>query len=358
MDVIVIEPYYGGSHKSFLDFLQREMACNFLIYTLPARKWKWRMRLAAPYFAAKLKSVRFESPVSAILCSPFLDVATFKALAPASLQNVPILTYFHENQFAYPVQNNDERDVHFALTNLTTIMASDKVAFNSSYNLNSLIAGAAKLLDKIYDMELEGYADEIRRKSAILYPAVEFDEIDRLKERTKKKDVPVIVWNHRWEHDKNPQLFFETLFEIDELGIDFRLNIIGENFRFVPDIFEKAKERLKNRIIQFGYLESREAYLQCLKDSDIVVSTAVHEFYGIAVIEAVRCGCRPLLPNDLAYPELFPVEYLYEKNTFKESLLRVLKDYSFSDDLGIELTENFSWRQLRLSYDNWLFSQG
>jgi hypothetical protein len=37
-----------------------------------------------------------------------------------------------------------------------------------------------------------------------------------------------------------------------------------------------------------------------------VVSTALHEFFGAAVIEACYCNCFPILPNRLSYPELIP----------------------------------------------------
>jgi hypothetical protein len=36
----------------------------------------------------------------------------------------------------------------------------------------------------------------------------------------------------------------------------------------------------------------------------VAVSTATHEYYGIAALEALAAGCRPLLPDRLAYPEL------------------------------------------------------
>ena len=45
LQVLVLEPYYGGSHKAFLKGLSR-LPYTFDFMTLPARKWKWRMRLA------------------------------------------------------------------------------------------------------------------------------------------------------------------------------------------------------------------------------------------------------------------------------------------------------------------------
>ena len=46
-----------------------------------------------------------------------------------------------------------------------------------------------------------------------------------------------ILWSHRWEHDKNPDEFFEIMFEIDELGIDFTLHVVGEQFTEIPGIY-------------------------------------------------------------------------------------------------------------------------
>lgn len=49
--VIVLEPYFGGSHRIFLEGLQHHLHCPVQMLTLPAHSWKWRMRLAAPWFA-------------------------------------------------------------------------------------------------------------------------------------------------------------------------------------------------------------------------------------------------------------------------------------------------------------------
>jgi len=91
--VLVLEPYYGGSHRAFLTGLRR-LPFELHFMTFPARKWKWRMRLAAPFYAQKLHETgqRFDR----ILCSTFVDVAAFRGLAPAWVKGVPLLTYFHE----------------------------------------------------------------------------------------------------------------------------------------------------------------------------------------------------------------------------------------------------------------------
>lgn len=43
-----------------------------------------------------------------------------------------------------------------------------------------------------------------------------------------------------------------------------------------------------------------------MQKGDIVVSTARHEFFCTAIMEAIYCGCHPVLPRDLTYTELIP----------------------------------------------------
>ena len=56
MKILVLEPYFGGSHESFIKGLDRHIPADLELLTLPARKWKWRMRLAAPLFAEQLQA--------------------------------------------------------------------------------------------------------------------------------------------------------------------------------------------------------------------------------------------------------------------------------------------------------------
>ena len=353
MRILVLEPYFGGSHRRFLEDLQKILPYTFHFLTLPARKWKWRMRFAAPWYAEKLASLSPDFDV--ILCSTFVDVATLKGMAPQWVRSIPVCTYFHENQFAYPVQVDDERDMHFALTNLTTAASSEGLAFSSQYNLDSFLFGCEKIVRKLPDMKIN-LLDAVRRKAIVLHPGMDFSAIDGLENCKKKCADPVIVWNHRWEHDKNPEFFFESLFALDEQHIDFKLIVLGQAFQRQPDIFSIAREKLAHRMLHFGYVEDTEKYYKLLGQGTVVVSTSVHEFYGMSVLEAVRAGCRPLLPNRLSYPELFPKEYLYEDAEFAARLKKDLQLGSLDNELSREVTQEYSWESLSVLYEQWLVS--
>lgn len=353
--IAIFEPYYGGSHRAFIDGLVTNSSSTFQVQTLPANRWKWRMRLAAPFWAGQIRSGRIDlHDAEIILCSSFLDVATFKGMLPINFQHLPIRTYFHENQFAYPVQGEDPRDVHFALTNLTTALCSDTLAFNSAYNLDSFMLGCRELLVKSDDMPLADFENGIRAKSCILPPCLESPMSDSEEERGGDSGPPVIVWNHRWEYDKDPEFFFQTLYALQEDGVPFRLIVLGESFRYQPQIFAEAKKILAERILHFGYAPSRAAYLALLKHGDLVVSTARHEFFGLSVLEAVQAGCCPLLPRRLVYPELFADKFLYNDDEFGARLRQFLVRRPIDREQTMMMAARFTWPNLRSQYEAWL----
>ncbi|MBU4034517.1 MAG: glycosyltransferase, partial [Proteobacteria bacterium] len=165
--------------------------------------------------------------------------------------------------------------------------------------------------------------------------------------------LPVLVWNHRWEHDKNPELFFETLYALSEQGVSFGLIVLGESFKSRPKVFAQAQERLADRIVHFGYAEDYREYCRLLCQGDIVVSTANHEFYGMAVLEAVRSGCRPVVPDRLSYRELFAPAFRYEDAGFARQLRSALGAERLKQHEAHTLTGRFSWPELAGSYRQW-----
>jgi len=123
--------------------------------------------------------------------------------------------------------------------------------------------------------------------------------------RGERRPGPLrILWAARWEHDKNPRLLFDALKDLKTRGVDFRVSVIGEQFREVPDVFSWAAEHFREHIDRWGYQRTRAEYEATLSEADAFVSTADHEFFGISAVEAIAAGAYPVLPRRLAYPEI------------------------------------------------------
>jgi glycosyltransferase involved in cell wall biosynthesis len=229
-----------------------------------------------------------------------LSLAEFRGLAPPEIGRLPAVAYFHENQLTYPVRRAEERDLHFAFTNLTTALAADAVWFNSAYHRDAFLEALPEFLGRMPDHPPADAAARIRTKAAVHAPG-----IGPLPRRgPRRPGPPRILWAARWEHDKNPRALFDAVQELKNAGADFRLSVIGQQFENIPEEFEQARPQFAERIDHWGYLPTAAAYRDCLLAADIVVSTALHEFFGLSVVEAMAAGAYPLLPQRLSYPEL------------------------------------------------------
>lgn len=360
--VLVVEPYYGGSHQAFLEGLFDTLHCQAVLVTLPARKWKMRMQVAAPWVVSQVGNMeKTQRWFDTVLCSTFVDVAVLRAmLSQLSGWNpqARFVTYFHENQFAYPGQLEDQSIYQFTSINFNTALVSDGLAFNSHFNLSSFLDLSRKFLKKMSEISIMEHHRAIAEKSVVLYPGIDFSTIDQTAagERPKGDSLPVIVWNHRWEHDKNPDEFFAALRRIKERGQGFKLIVLGQSFKNQPQCFSWAKDVFAREIIHFGYADSKRQYGELLGQGDIVVSTSIHEFFGISVLEAVRAGCRPLLPSRLSYPELFKPAFLYSENKLVTELERVVAGGErLGRKLGRRYTDQYSWSNIGGDYEDWLF---
>ena len=319
--------------------------------TLPGKHWKWRMHGAAITMAEMVN--QWNGDYDLILASDMIDLSVFKCLLKSQK---PIYLYFHENQLTYPWSKTDpdpqlKRDHHYGWINYTSCLVADKVIFNSNYNRSSFFSAIEDLVKRMPDfnhIDLES----LKNKSSVLPIGIEIDgEINK-----SKRNPPTILWNHRWEYDKNPELFFNSLFKLDEEEIDFKLIVCGENYDQSPPIFEEARNLLKSKMIHFGYARDESSYKDLLTLADIYPVTSNQDFFGISVLEAIAAGAEPLLPYKLAYPEHFPdpkFDYIfYKKETEYYPLLKKLILNKTKETLPCQyIRSKYPWNKVIKLYD-------
>ena len=351
---LFLEPFFGGSHREFARGLVSHSRHRIDLVTLPARFWKWRMRGAALHFVKKIPSLK---SYNGLLTTGLMSLLDFKALSKDSCP--PALTYFHETQLTYPLARGEHMDYQFGFIDITTALAADRVLFNSQTHSDAFFSLLPDFLKMMPEYRPNWVVEEIRAKAGVLYPGCRFPADEIYGVDSPREFPPLIIWNHRWEFDKNPDEFFKALDAALENGAEFRLALLGENYQVRPKAFERARERYGRRIVQYGYVKSREEYFKWLKQGAIVISTAQQENFGIAVIEAVRFGCVPLLPARLAYPEIIPEQFhsevLYaDTKELEQKLTRLLTDFDAFQEVRGRLSHRmakFAWRNLIDRYD-------
>lgn len=340
---IIIEPYYGGSHRHLVDGLVARLPGPFELWTLPPRTWKWRMRGAALHFAERWRS---EAPRAAgIFTTSLLDAAALRGLLPPDAAALPFILYCHENQLNYPVRVDDKRDYHYGWTNIQSVAAADRVLWNSSYNLESFLAELPDFLKRMPDARPSGLAEAIRAKSEILPVPVDLAALAS-RERPVRAGRPRLLWNHRWEHDKGPEEFFDALMTLAEEGQDFELSVLGQMFQETPPIFERARVALADRIHCWGFQASRRDYERELLAADLALSSARHEFQGLAMLEAAAAGCDLLVPDALSYREIWPESRRYAPGELLPALRTRIGGWEPEAAPLRELAMAFDWSAL------------
>ncbi|MBA4181306.1 MAG: DUF3524 domain-containing protein [Anaerolinea sp.] len=326
MRVLFIEPFYGGSHKAFADGLVLHSRHEIELLTLPEGEWRRRMRRGAQDLAAKAGELTGEFDL--VLATDMLDVPTFLALTRPRFERTPLLYYLHENQFTYPRIRGTKLNSWFGQINYLSALAADAVAFNSEYHRQDFLGALRTLARQPNNWLVEESIGLIEAKSRVLPVGVDLAGFDQFEAKRSDAEPPLIVWNHRWEFDKAPEMFARVVERLAAAGCDFRLAILGDPGFNPSPVLPRLAESMPERLVQSGYAPGRARYAELLWESDIVVSTTRHEFFGVGMVEAMYCGCVPCAPNSFTYPGLVPVELhatcLFESEDEFEAKLKAL----------------------------------
>nr|WP_139150813.1 DUF3524 domain-containing protein [Halofilum ochraceum] len=298
--ILLLSAYRADSHRAWADWLVRTYPeIQWQRLELPGRHFRWRIRGNPLSWLDRMP----EQPPERILATSMVDLATLRGLHPM-LAGVPAWYYFHENQFAYPVSEQQVKSVEPQIVQVYGALAAQRLLFNSAFNRDTFLEGVDGLLQRMPDQVPAGIRERLAAKATVC--PVPIAPI----EPAPQRDPRLIVWNHRWEYDKEPDLFADAVLELAEAGIDFRLALLGARPRAAPPALGRIRTGLADRIVADGRVEAT-AYRELLGRAGIAISTARHEFQGLAMLEAVSAGATPLVPDALCYPEQYPAEYRY-----------------------------------------------
>jgi glycosyltransferase involved in cell wall biosynthesis len=190
-----------------------------------------------------------------------------------------------------------------------------------------------------------------------MHLGLDLKKFDNYTIKKQPKESALILWNHRWEHDKSPEVFFNALEFLSKKGIEFQLAVLGEEFNKELPCFSRARRQLKKHIIQFGYAKSIEKYIKWLWKADILPVTSNQDFFGGSIMEAVYCKTIPLLPRRLTYPELFQVDdnpqlFYEDASDFLEKLITAVQNVSeLRKNHYQKIAEKYDWSNMAKVYD-------
>ena len=145
------------------------------------------------------------------------------------------------------------------------------------------------------------------------------------------KKINQIVFPHRLSPEKKPELcaFVKTMLH-DKLPSSYSLVITKDCYT------------------------NKETYYKELAKSKFAISFALQETYGLAILESVLHGCYPIVPNDLAYKELYPDDFKFEVdlneivtvNNMFEIIKKILQNENIYNDLRNHLRNQIlNWNQ-------------
>ena len=316
MRVLLLSAYAAGSHVHWREQQSAMLPdWQFTILELPPRHFNWRVRGNPLYWSLAERDV-LEAGYDLLLATSMVDLATLRGLVPA-LAQTPSALYFHENQFAYPVSPNQQGVLEAQMVSLYAALAADRLLFNSGFNRDSFLEGVTTLMNRLPDRVPAGVAERLRIKAEVLPVPIDAEAPGskgqaRFTGSGTYPGRPLrLLWTGRFEYDKGGDRLLLLLEALEKRDFDYQLALVGQQFRTVPEVFGDIEQRFSHRIVHSGYLPKRDDYRALLAEADIVMSTALHEFQGLAVLEAVARGCLPLVPARQVYPELVTAPFLY-----------------------------------------------
>lgn len=240
---------------------------------------------------------------------------------------VPFVAYTHGSHWDPTDLFRSERYPSLRWADLGNLLAADRVLTPSEYLRETISANVARVC-RDAAVDLEG------RLRVVGLP-IDSARLERTR-RPKDSTPPTVLFNHAMIPAKRPEAFLRILPELfrasDCRVVMTRASLASERYG-AP--LSHLVARFPDRLIVGGHLRLDE-YYATLWESSVQVSTASHEAFGVATLEAMATHNYCCLPRIGSYPELVAgvTQTLYESD--EELPGKILS--AFGDDEGLSAT--------------------
>ena len=282
-------------------------------------------------------------------------MAALRGLLPFS---VPFVTFMHESQLLYP---NHEWSVgcgELARQSPGSWLASTEVWFNSRFHRDSVCSALPAFTATIPE-EVRPTADPTPRFQ-VTGLGVDLDWVKRRVQR--KPGPPRILWPHRWQQDKNPEVFLSALRKLQTAGAAFELILAGEDGPKASHTKSEIIDSFHVKAAASRPVSPEKDFRAHLTDADIVASCASHEFFGVGVVEAIAAGLppgaaqRPELPRADTARHCGP-RFLYPNGSFGGALAHAVETFDQQEAREARatlaaVTEERGWQHVAPVYDD------
>lgn len=352
LDICILDPFHTGSHAAWSKGAKEALeggGHRVTMHTLPGRHWKWRMHGAA---ATWMQSLRHQPPPDVVVTTDMCDVAQLRGTMPSSWRDVKVATMFHENQLTFPWSPEDPdstngRDNTYAFINITTALASDQVWFNSAHHRDVFLDACESWMSRMPKPHVANLRATIEPKCHVIHLGMDLSrwELHKSEQPDSSRTTPVVLWNHRWAWDKGTDAFLQFVHGILDRDLPCQFVMLGQSFEKVPAGWMDMRENMGSRCLQWGHVESREDYINWLWRADIAPVHPHQEYFGLSVVEAMRCGVVPWVPSEHAYPETMPRHHTFMPSTsWLEGIEKQRwKQWDLSPERYIENALRFDW---------------
>ncbi len=289
LDIIALEPFYGGVRKQTLELLSRHSKHRWMVFKLPARRLERRLSTAAQWFTQQIARTP-HLKCDMLFTSDSINLADFLRLNP-EFGHKPSIAYFYCNQLTGAAVNDQQT----RLALLSTVSTATEVWFNSLYHMRGFLSHAAALYDAHPELGGKQPLRAIVAKSQLIHPPVEIVPPARdAREMDAERKGRTLCIDNREGAD--PDVYKAVLAEISNRREPVAVHVLGGPLNGIPDEIPVVNVNMKSEADVVRAMRRCELYISC---------QSCQEFDALAM-RAMACGCIPILLKDGFYSEFLP----------------------------------------------------